>query len=82
MRTNLPTSRWLLANRRYFGLAFAVGAFCQVAPITVLALRFQPALADIHSASSQFGEGTLAATLRGMSSTKVPATQATITAFG
>lgn len=57
------TTRWLLANRRYFGLAFAVGAFCQLAPITILALRFQPALADIHSASSQFGEDAIYLTL-------------------
>src|SRR5215469_11362124 len=37
------TTRWLLANRRYFGLAFAVGALCQLAPIATLALRFPPA---------------------------------------
>jgi sulfoxide reductase heme-binding subunit YedZ len=56
-------TRWLLANRRYIGLAFAVGAFCQLVPIVTLALRFQPALADIHSASSQFGEDCIYLTL-------------------
>ena len=50
------TTRWLLANRRYFGLAFAVGALCQLLPIAILALRFHPALADIHAASEQYGE--------------------------
>jgi methionine sulfoxide reductase heme-binding subunit len=57
------TTRWLLVNRRYFGLAFAVGALCQLAPITTLALRFRPALADIHSESSQFGEDVIYLTL-------------------
>jgi hypothetical protein len=56
-------TRWLLANRRYIGLAFAVGAFCQLLPIVTLGLRFQPALADIHSASSQFGEDCIYLTL-------------------
>ena len=56
-------TRWLLANRRYFGLAFAVGAFCQLPPIVTLALRFQPTLADIHSASSQFGEDCIYLTM-------------------
>lgn len=57
------TTRWLLANRRYFGLAFAVGAFCQLIPIATLALRFRPDLADIHSSSSQFGEDVIYLTL-------------------
>jgi sulfoxide reductase heme-binding subunit YedZ len=57
------TTRWLLANRRYFGLAFAVGALCQLVPISTLALRFPPALSDIHSASSQFGEDVIYLTL-------------------
>ena len=50
------TTRWLVANRRYIGLTFAVGALCQIAPIATLALRFPSTLADVHSASSQFGE--------------------------
>jgi hypothetical protein len=56
-------TRWLLANRRYLGLAFAVAAFCQLVPIATLALRFRPVLADIHSASSQFGEDCIFLTL-------------------
>lgn len=68
------TTRWLLANRRYFGLAFAVGAFCQLAPIAVLALRFRPALADIHSESSQFGEDVIYLTLVLMTVTSFRAT--------
>ena len=57
------TTRWLLANRRYLGLAFASGALCQLAPIATLALRFPTDLADIHSSSSQFGEDTIYLTL-------------------
>lgn len=57
------TTRWLLANRRYFGLAFAVGALCQLGPIAILALWFRPALADIHTASEQFGEDLIYLTL-------------------
>ncbi len=57
------TTRWLLANRRYFGLAFAAGALCQLAPIATLALRFHPALADIHAASEQYGEDLIYLTL-------------------
>ena len=57
------TTRWLLANRRYFGLAFAVGALCQLLPIATLALRFRTELADIHSDSSQFGEDLIYLTL-------------------
>lgn len=57
------TTRWLITNRRYFGLAFAVGALCQLAPMTTLALRFRPDLADIHSSSSQFGEDVIYLTL-------------------
>jgi hypothetical protein len=68
------TTRWLLANRRYFGLAFAVGALCQLVPITTLALRFQPALGDIHSASSQFGEDVIYLTLVMMTVTSFRAT--------
>jgi sulfoxide reductase heme-binding subunit YedZ len=68
------TTRWLLANRRYVGLAFAVGAFCQLLPIVTLALRFRPALADIHSASSQFGEDCIYLTLVLMSVTSFRAT--------
>lgn len=68
------TTRWLLANRRYFGLAFAVGAFCQLVPITTLALRFPPALGDIHSASSQFGEDVIYLTLVLMTVTSFRAT--------
>jgi sulfoxide reductase heme-binding subunit YedZ len=56
-------TRWLLANRRYVGVSFAVGAFCQIPPIVTLALRFRPSLADIHSASSQFGEDFIYLTL-------------------
>ncbi len=67
-------TRWLLANRRYIGLAFAVGAFCQLLPIVTLALRFQPALADIHSASSQFGEDCIYLTLVLMTVTSFRAT--------
>jgi sulfoxide reductase heme-binding subunit YedZ len=67
-------TRWLLANRRYVGLAFAVGAFCQLLPIVTLALRFQPALADIHSASSQFGEDCIYLTLVLMTVTSFRAT--------
>ena len=67
-------TRWLLANRRYVGLAFAVGAFCQLPPIVTLALRFQPALADIHSASSQFGEDCIYLTLALMTVTSFRAT--------
>ncbi len=67
-------TRWLLTNRRYVGLAFAVGAFCQLLPIATLALRFQPALADIHSASSQFGEDCIYLTLVLMSVTSFRAT--------
>ena len=67
-------TRWLLTNRRYLGLAFAVGAFCQLLPIVTLALRFQPALADIHSASSQFGEDCIYLTLVLMSVTSFRAT--------
>jgi methionine sulfoxide reductase heme-binding subunit len=69
------TTRWLLANRRYFGLAFAVGALCQLIPITTLALRFQPALADIHSESSQFGEDVIYLTLVLMTLTSFRATK-------
>jgi hypothetical protein len=68
------TTRWLLANRRYFGLAFAVGALCQLAPIVTLALRFRPALADIHSESSQFGEDVIYLTLVLMTVTSFRAT--------
>ncbi len=57
------TTRWLLANRRYFGLAFAVAAFCQLVPIATLALRFPPDLAEIHAESSQFGEDAIYLTL-------------------
>jgi hypothetical protein len=67
-------TRWLLANRRYIGLAFAVGAFCQLLPIVALALRFPPALADIHSASSQFGEDCIYLTLVLMTVTSFRAT--------
>jgi methionine sulfoxide reductase heme-binding subunit len=68
------TTRWLLANRRYFGLAFAVMALCQLGPIATLALRFQPALADIHSASEQFGEDVIYLTLVLMTLTSFRAT--------
>lgn len=68
------TTRWLLANRRYFGLAFAVGAFCQLLPIATLALRFKPDLADIHSSSSQFGEDVIYLTLTLMTVTSFRAT--------
>jgi hypothetical protein len=67
-------TRWLLANRRYVGLAFAVGAYCQLPPIATLALRFKPALADIHSASSQFGEDCIYLTLALMTVTSFRAT--------
>src|ERR1700686_4052217 len=67
-------TRWLLANRRYLGLSFAVGAFCQIPPIVTLALRFQPSLADIHSASSQFGEDCIYLTLVLMTVTSFRAT--------
>jgi sulfoxide reductase heme-binding subunit YedZ len=68
-------TRWLLANRRYLGLSFAVGAFCQIPPIVTLALRFQPSLADIHSASSQFGEDCIYLTLVLMTVTSFRATK-------
>jgi hypothetical protein len=49
-------TRWLLMNRRYLGLSFALGAFCQIPPIVTLATRLQPTFAEIHSVSSQFAE--------------------------
>jgi hypothetical protein len=58
-----PTTRWLASNRRYLGLAFAVGASFQLAPIATLALRFPPALAAVHSESSQYGEDLIFLTL-------------------
>lgn len=67
-------TRWLLVNRRYFGLAFAVGAFCQIAPIVTLALRFRPSLADIHAESSQYGEDLIYLTLVLMSVTSFQVT--------
>jgi hypothetical protein len=76
-------TRWLLANRRYVGLAFAVGAFCQIPPIVTLARHFQPALADIHSASSQFGEDCiyLTITLMAVTSFRVTSRYLTRTAW-
>jgi hypothetical protein len=67
-------TRWLLTNRRYIGLSFAVGAFCQIPPIVTLAIRFQPAFAEIHSASSQFGEDCIYLTLVLMTVTSFRAT--------
>jgi methionine sulfoxide reductase heme-binding subunit len=56
-------TRWLLMNRRYLGLSFAVGAFCQIPPILTLATRLQPTFAEIHSRSSQFAEDCIYLTL-------------------
>jgi len=68
------TTRWLASNRRYFGLAFAVVALSQLIPITVIAARFPPELADIHAASSQYGEDVIYSTLVLMTLTSFQAT--------
>jgi len=49
-------TRWLLANRRYFGLAFASVAAWQLATIVYLGTHFHAELADIHSDSFQYVE--------------------------
>jgi methionine sulfoxide reductase heme-binding subunit len=49
-------TRWLLANRRYFGLAFASVAGWQLVTILILSTRFRPELEDIHSESFQYVE--------------------------
>jgi len=49
-------TRWLLANRRYFGLAFASVAGWQLVTIVILSRHFRPELEDIHSESFQYVE--------------------------
>ena len=49
-------TRWLLSNRRYFGLAFASVAAWQLVTIVFLGTHFRAELADIHSDSFQYIE--------------------------
>jgi len=52
-------SRWLLGNRRYLGLAFAVVCGWQLATIVLLGRRYPEALALIHANPFQYLEDVI-----------------------
>jgi methionine sulfoxide reductase heme-binding subunit len=56
-------TRWLLANRRYLGLAFASVAGWQLVTIVFLGTHFRAELEDIHSDSFQYVEDLIFVTL-------------------
>ena len=58
-----PLTRWLLANRRYLGLAFASVAGWQLVTILFLGTHFPAELEDIHSDSFQYVEDLIFVTL-------------------
>ena len=65
-------SRWLLGNRRYLGLAFAVVCGWQVATIVLLGRRYPDTLASIHANPFQYLEDVIFAMIAVM----------TLTSFG
>jgi hypothetical protein len=65
-------SQWLLGNRRYLGLAFAVVCGWQLATIVLLGRKYPAALASIHANPFQYLEDVIFTMIAAM----------TVTSFG